>query len=72
MPTRKKVARKTPRPAPLRQSEILLLETGEEDDFHVFFLSYEDNAKELYERARSLCPDTPFPWAEAKFGRAED
>jgi hypothetical protein len=69
MPIKKKTARKTPRPAPLRPSEILLLETGQEDDFHVFFLSYEDNARELFERVRGDYPPGSFPWAEQRFGR---
>ena len=68
MPIKKKLARKVPRPAPLRPSEILLLETGEEDDFHVFFLSYEDNARELFERVRGDYPAGTFPWAEQRFG----
>jgi len=68
MPSRKKVARKVPRPAPLKPSEIHLLKTGEEEDFYVFCLSVEDNARELFESARGDYPPGTFPWAEQRFG----
>jgi hypothetical protein len=72
MPTKKRLTRKVSRPSPLKPSEIHLLKTGEEEDFHVFFLSYEDNARELFESVRGDYPAGTFPWAEEKFsGRAE-
>ncbi len=67
MPTRKKRARKIPRPAPLKPSQIHLLKTGEELDFYVFGDSDADNARELFEGARDAYPPGTFPWAEAKF-----
>jgi hypothetical protein len=71
MPTRKKLTRKSPRPVPLKPSQIHLLKTGKELDFDVFGDSDADNARELFEGARGDYPPGTFPWAEEKFVRGE-
>jgi hypothetical protein len=69
MPSRKRLARKTPRPATLKPDLFHLLKTGEEIDWFAFDLSYGDNARELFERVRGDYPRGTFPWAEQRFGR---
>lgn len=67
MPTRKKLARKIPRPRPLTPEQLHLLKTGEELDFSVWDDSEGDNARGMFESVRGAYPPGTFPWAEARF-----
>lgn len=71
MPSRKKLARKIPRPAPSTENQLHLLKTGEELDFDVFDDAEGPNARVWFESVRGDYPPGTFPWAEEKFVRGE-